>query len=143
MGLTTEIKSGGAFFKATDHTTDLALLVEPKAWRHNATNTYKGEVKPRDEVTADITVFANQDQLDGKAEPTVLKDAVLTNTALTSIGKENIGESLPVVLRKPSGKDYWSFEVVSGDTLEKVVAYYEKREADLAAAMAEAPSFDD
>lgn len=141
MGLKTEIRRGGVFFKPAEHSTDIALLVEPKSWTHNPNNTYEGRVSPRDEVIADITIFANSDQLNGKAEPTVLKDAIIVSTALASICKENIDEALPVVIRKT--KNYWDFEVLSGPTLTKVEKFYDDREAAIAAAMADAPDFDD
>lgn len=145
MGLKKASDFGGAgtFFKGEEHSADLALLVEPKSWRYNDKNTYQGQLKPRDEATCDITCFQNSDQLEGKKPPLVLEGAILTNEALVNKAKQSMGDSFIAVLRKPSGKRYWNFEDPDDDTYEKVAAYYEAREAKLAEALANVPSFDD
>jgi hypothetical protein len=138
--------SGGTFFKPLDHMNDLALLMEPTHIVKGVANTYNGKTTLRDEVTADITVFATSEALE-KGQPTaVIKGARVVHTMLTSTLERVMGGAMVAVVRKvptQAGAGYafrdvdWSTEAVVGD-------YFERREGavDEARASGAMPTFD-
>jgi hypothetical protein len=137
--------AGGAFFKPGDHMTDLALLLEPKAIDKEVKSEYKGNVRYRDEVTCDISVFATSESLD-KGEPTtIMKNCRVVHGMLTSTIERIIGGAMVATVTKVSTKagEGYVFRDVNPDTESKVGAYFSKRAEEVAANLDAAPGFDD
>jgi hypothetical protein len=138
--------SGGTFFKPLDHMNDLALLIEPTSIVKGVENTYQGRTTLRDEVTADVTVFANSEALE-KGEPTeVIKGARVVHGMLTSTLERVMGGAMVAVVRKiptQNGSGY-AFRDVEWEVEAAVGAYFEQREVavDTARASGAMPSFD-
>lgn len=135
---------GGAFFKPADHMNDLALLIEPKTIARDVPSTYQGATRQRDEVLSDITVFANQGNLDSGTPSEILKSVKVTHGMLTSTLEKILGEATVAVIRKiptQAGAGF-AFRDPSVEDEAKVVTYYEAREAAITEAVASAPSFD-
>ena len=135
---------GGSFFSPKDYETALALIVEPKSVRKDVPNTYNGVTKQRDEVSCDITVFRSSEELDGQAQPHVEKDVVVHHTALANAAQKAMGEQMAALVRKLSGKTgtpYYAFVDLDPSVEAKVVAWFEAREAAMAAALADVPDF--
>lgn len=138
--------SGGTFFKPAEHMNDLALLIEPTAIVKGVENTYQGRTTLRDEVSADITVFATSEALE-KGEPSVvMKGARVVHAMLTSTLERVMGGAMVAVVRKiptRSGSGF-AFRDVEWETEAAVGAYFEQREAtvDQARASGAMPSFD-
>ena len=138
--------TGGSYFAPLDHLTALGLLVEPKRIDKNVPNDYRGEARTRDEVTADVTVFATSEALE-KGEPTVtLKGVLVTHTMLASTLGKIIGGALVGVIRKvptKAGSGY-AFRDVEADVEGQVGEFYKAREAAVEAALSGdgVPDFD-
>lgn len=138
MAFKTKIKGGGAYFKGKDYLKAVAILVEPLEFRADQPNgNFPGT---RDIVVADVTVFVNADALNGDVEPTIIKRAQISGKGLTSDLEGEEGNQLVYGLAmKPSKTPgYQPFAVwreLDESITEKVQAYYEKREADVQAAM--------
>ncbi|WP_405057034.1 hypothetical protein OG474_30400 [Kribbella sp. NBC_01505] len=104
-------------------------------------NEYEGKVTTRDEVTADITIFRNSQNVETKTPHEVVKDAVITHTALANEAERNIGQVLLCVVRKV--KNYYAFQAVTDPAVEAAAGeYFERRDGELAEAMANVPAFD-
>ena len=138
--------SGGTFFKPLDHMNDLALFIEPKRIDKGIENTYNSKTTLRDEVTADITVFANSEAL-AKGEPTeVIKGARVVHGMLTSTLERVMGGAMVCVVRKiptKSGAGY-VFRDVEWEVEAAVGAYWEQRESAVPEALSsgDMPTFD-
>jgi len=133
--------AGASYFKPGDYMTALALLVEPKTIAKNVPSTYNNQVRNRDEVIADISVFANQADLDSATPSQVLKSTKVVHGMLTSTLEKILGGALAGVVSKTqtqAGSGY-VFRDVTEDVEAKVETYYKNRSA----AAAAAPSFDD
>ena len=138
--------AGGSIFKPSNHMNDLALLVEPTTITRGVSNTYNGKTTLRDEVTADVTVFANSEALEHGEPTAVLKGARVVHAMLTSTLERLIGGAMVAVIRKiptQAGAGY-AFRDVDWQTEAVVGAYFEKRETavDQAVASGAMPSFD-
>lgn len=142
-----ELSKGGVYFKNANYTTTTLLIVEPKSWYHDANNTFNGNPTPRDVAVADITVFRNADELKDGNPSEVLKGAQITGAALVNVAKEAIGEVFFAgkvdKVQGKSGAPYWSWiDVTSLAHEEQGDAYLEAREAEVQAAVDDAPDFD-
>lgn len=138
--------SGGTFFKPADHMNDLALLVEPTRITKGVENTYNGKTTLRDEVIADVTVFANSEALENGEPSAVIKNARVVHAMLTSALEEVMGGAMVAVVRMvptKSGSGY-AFRDPSWEVEAVVSAYYERREnaVDEARSSGAMPSFD-
>lgn len=142
-----ELSFGGVFFKPKDYVEATALLIEPSAFQSQV----PGRFGPKDQITADVTVFKDAAALSSGTPSEVLKGARISSSAdgaLTRDLKDRLGKAVIVYLDKvpskqPGGNDAWVWRNVDGATKAAVVAYGQAREAALQAAMADAPSFDD
>lgn len=136
----------GGFFKPAEHTNALGILFEPKSIKRDVPNTYKGVTKNRDEITADITVFTNQDHLDGKREPVIQKGVVIGYSGINSALEPELGGGavVGIVRKKKSqeGNEYYALQDPDSATFAKIEAYYDGREAKRQAAIDSAPDFD-
>lgn len=138
--------SSGGFFKPADHANALGILFEPKSVKRDVPNTFKGVTKNRDEITADITIFTNQEQLDGKREPLIQKGVVIGYGGINSALEPELGGGAVagIVRKRKSNNDNEYYALVDPDsaTFSKIEAYYERREAARQAAVESAPDFD-
>lgn len=136
----------GSFLKPAELTNALAILFEPKSIKRDVPNTFKGVTKNRDEITTDLTIFTNQDQLDGKQEPVIQKGMVIGYSGINSSLEPEIGNGAVVgIIRKKKsseGNEYYALVDPDSGTFTKVDDYHEKREAARQAAIDSAPSFD-
>lgn len=147
MGLkrSSEIAGGSSFFKPAEFESAVALLIEPKSVQRDVPNTYAGQTKNRDEVTADVTVFASQSDLDN-GNGVEHKDMTFTHPGITNRLSRAVGEA---VVGKMGKKQFekapapaWVVDDVDDPTFDKVSDYYEKREEAVKAALDDAPGFD-
>lgn len=127
--------SGSTFFKPADYSNAVALLFEPTSLRENVPSTdFQGNPTTEDQLTARLTVFATQDQLD-KGEPAEVVDVTVTHKALVNPLKTLVpdGAMAGIVRKRPgkSGNSYWSLSDLDFDTEQKVGAYYEASNADV------------
>jgi hypothetical protein len=141
-----KISSGAAsYFKPKEHQNDLALIVEPKEFNGQVPSTYAGQTRYRDEVTSDITVFENTEQLENGTPGKILKDHKVTHGMLTDAIKDQLGGAVVVVVTTTPTKNGSGFvfrELEDQNRIDQAGAYFTKREAALAEAVAAAPSFD-
>lgn len=132
--------AGNSFFKPAEHMTDLAVLLEPKTIEKNVPSTYQGTTRVRDEVIADITVFANQSALDNGTPTKIMKSCKVVHGMLTSTLEKILGGAMVATVTKTqtqNGSGY-VFRDVDDATEGKVGAYYTARSE----AVAAAPSFE-
>lgn len=134
--------AGASFFKPAEYLTALALLVEPKSIQKDVPSTYNNQTRNRDELIADISVFANQADLDSNTPSTVMKSTKIVHGMLTSTAEKFLdkGEIFASVVQKiptQAGSGY-VFRDVDAATSGKVEAYYAARTE----AAANAPGFD-
>lgn len=130
------------YFKPADHMTALALLVEPKSIARNVPSEYKGQVRNRDEIVADLSIFENQADLNNNKPSTILKSVKVVHGMLTQALEHFIPEGAIVVqvtkVDTKNGSGYVFRDVTDATTLGAVKTYYDNRSA----AAASAPSFD-
>lgn len=135
------------FLKAKEHLTDLALLIEPKSIRKDVPQTFNNApAGTKDEVIADVTVFADQRALDSGTPTRVLKGIVIKYPYITEKLEPIIPDGAQVgrvvMTSLKSGNTAANLQDVDDDAWGKVSAYYEGREQAVAAALDSAPSFD-
>lgn len=137
--------AGGTYFKPAEHSNDLAILVEPKTVQHDVPNTYNGVSRARDEVTADLTFFANEESLSNATPSSVVKNAKVVHGMLTSSLEKILGGAMVATVQKvPTQKGQgWAFRDVANEVEAQVGVYYKAREDSINEALADAPSFDD
>lgn len=144
-----EIQGGGTFFKPADHEGAFALIVEPKVVKRDVEFTpyQKNHTETRDEVVADVTVFQTAADLDnGNAVEN--KSMTFTHPGLVNKLSHGVGEALVGRMGKKVFKagsnPAWVLddEVIDDATFDKVLAFYEAREAAVQAALADVPDFD-
>jgi hypothetical protein len=133
---------GGGWFKPADHTGTLAFLIEVKSWERQRP-TPNG---PKDSALVDISAFTTQAELDN-GTPSVTKgqrieQSVLARDLESLVGSATIVKLDQVPSKRQGGYPAWVWRPVDGDARAKVLAYVEKREAEVAAAVADAPGFD-
>lgn len=132
---------GSGYFKPLEHMTDLALLIEPKSIARGVQSTYNNQVRVRDEVVADVSVFANQADLNSQKPSNVLKSVKVTHGMLTSTLEHFMGGAIVVTVTKTTtqnGSGYVFRDVQDDALLGTVKAYFDARSE----AAAAAPSFE-
>ncbi|MFC4336005.1 hypothetical protein [Salininema proteolyticum] len=131
MGLMSlsEVASSG-YFKPAEHSGVAALLVEPTSVERDVPNEYQGVVTNRDEVTADISVFATAADAEAKRPSTVLRSVKVTHARLTPPASRAVaGAFIATVGQKPNEKGYvWL--PVDAPVERAVTEYYEARPAE-------------
>lgn len=137
--------AGGSYFKPAEYMTALALLVEPKKVERDVQSEYKGEVRVRDEVISDVTVFGNSESLETGIPTEVIKDTRVTHGMLTDTLSKIIGDPLIGVIRRiptKRGSGYAFRDLEDAGQIDQAAAFFFKRNEDKAAALASAPDFD-
>lgn len=135
-------QQSGGWFKPADHTGTLAFLIEVEQFERQRP-TQNG---PKDSALTTITAFENQGALDA-GTPTVTKGVRIEQTVLARdleplVGSATIVKLDQVPSKRPGGHPAWVWRPVDGDTRAKVIAYVEKREAEIEAALDAAPDFE-
>lgn len=136
---------GGSVFKSADHMKDVLVAFEPKSIAKDVTTEYQGQRRVRDEVTADITTFATAEALTNGEPTTIQKGIRVVHGMITSSLERNMGGAMVAVVRKvptQKGSGYALRDVENPEHVTQALAYFEKREAEKAAALADAPGFD-
>lgn len=130
MALTkaSDFAGGGGFFSNKEHLADLALLIEPKSIRKDVPNEYQGKTSLRDELKADVSVFANQADIEAKKPSQMLKGVTIVGVLVVrdlepligggTIARLDMTAKGAYCLRPPAPSDEAAAE-----------AYYEAREA--------------
>lgn len=133
----------GGFFKPEEYLNAAALLIEVKSYQRERPTNYG----PKDSALVDLTVFATEDEA-AKGKPTnIIKDmriegkAVLTGALADIVGDATIQKLKQGVAKKGQNAP-WLYADPTPEAFAGVAAYYEAREAQLAAAIADAPDFD-
>lgn len=137
------VSGGQPFFKPKDHRSAHALLIEPTRIDRDVPNTYKGVTKNRDEVIADVTIFATEAELASGKPSTELKNAKITNSMLTRAAERVIGGAMAARLNMidtQAGSGYVFDDLNSADE-GLVEKFYDAREAAVSAAVDAAPDF--
>ena len=142
----TNTTGGGTFFKPAEYADVKAIMIEPKMYLEDRPNgNFAGT---RNELTADLTVFRNQESIDGNVEPEVLSNMLLTNIGLTqdfALAKDRVEASVYRLELKPASKPgykpFFCWAEVSDDVAHGVIEYATKREAEIKAALDDLPDF--
>lgn len=133
--------AGASYFAPKEYQTALALLIEPKTIERNVPSTYNNQVRNRDEVIADISVFDNQADLEAGKPSKILKSTKVVHGMLTSTLEKILGGAMVGIVTTTatkSGSGY-VFRDVDSATEAAVGSYFSARSE----AAAAAPSFDD
>ena len=133
--------SGGEFFKPATHVDAVAILIEVNRFESQRPGLYG----PKDTVYADLTVFKDAAALDG-GTPDFLANTLIQATVLASdlqvmVGKATVVKLAQAKATKAGNNPAWVWREVDGPVQAKVVAYAEKRDELVAAAIASAPDF--
>ena len=142
----TNTTGGGTFFKPAEYADVKAIMIEPKMYLEDRPNgNFPGT---RNELTADLTIFRNQESIDGNVEPEVLTNALLTNIGLTqdfANAQDRVEASVYrlelMPASKPGYKPFFVWREVSDDVAHGVIEYAERREAEIKAALDNLPDF--
>jgi hypothetical protein len=129
MSLFKNPSSGGDFFKAAEHMTDLAIVLEPKRIYTEPDPFNPGQT--RECCTADIAIFRDSGDVE-KAEPSeVMLDAKITGQLLVAdINKEGwVGEVVLVTIETTkSGRGYVWRSVTFPGAQDAAAKWFTERE---------------
>lgn len=134
---------GGGFFAPKDHLTDVAILIEVKRFQLQRPSNFG----PKDAAHVNLTIFKDMAALDG-GTPEVQLGVIIDATCLvrdleTLVGKATVVKLAMAPSTKAGYKPAAVFREVDAPVQEKVVAYATGRDEALAAAIADAPDFED
>lgn len=131
-----------AFFKPEEYRDSYVMLIEVLSYNAAAVNPFydpeEARSRPtRAEAKVDLTIFATPEDLnDGVA--TVLPGQTITGPYLAGDLEQSAGKvEIARLARKPNKKGLpsWVWRAAEGDVIDKVDAFYQKREAELAEAL--------
>lgn len=137
----TDLPSGaGTFFKPAEYADAVALLVDVKRFEAQR----PGNFGPKDTVHADIYAFKSIEDIE-KGEAAVSQGGLIQNGALVRDLSGLVGNATVVKLDKAFfkavGKEGWVWKPVDAAIKAKVIAFAQKRQEELDAAMEDAPDF--
>lgn len=140
--------AAGAYFKPAEHMQDIALLFEPTKVDKGVPNTYNGKTSLRDEVTTTVTVFRTSEALEKGSPSTILTGVRVVHNGLTNKLDGLVADrgAMAGVIRKAAtqaGGTAFVLDDLSDSVQSLIEAYYNTRNAEIEAAMAEAPDFGD
>src|SRR5687768_2262206 len=119
---------GGSYFKPADYQNAVALLIEPKSVQRDVPNTYAGQTKNRDEVTADLTAFMSAGDL-AAGKGVEVKGLTFTHPGLVNRLSRAIDEAVVGRMGKKqfdkSPAPAWVIDDVDDATFDKVSEFYE------------------
>lgn len=138
----------GDFFKPADHLHSPAIVLEVKRILRDQPHEYEGVKSTRDVGVADIAIFRDSADIAAKKPSIIMKNASITNKILVDDlvtngwFDERTGESTPAVtvVRKPKRAFVWRNEIAA-EAAEAANAWYENREAEVAANLNDVPAF--
>ena len=138
MGLSNGTGGGGEFLTPADHKNAKAVLIEAK----RILRDQAGKFGKRDILVADVTVFRTLDELNGELPPLEIQSAKITGSKIVEDFEDKVGGDGTVCrfVALPNSKGphpIWVTRSVDQAAFERVAAFVEKRDADLAAAMDE------
>lgn len=124
-----DIATGGSYFKGDDYNHAVALLIEPTNLERQVPTNYG----PKDTITADITVFGSEEEIDNDGgqlnEGVKIQQIDLAKKLAHLVGGATVVtvEKLEKSAKLPNGA--WVWRTVPADIKGKVIAYAERREA--------------
>lgn len=128
-------RTGGTFFRAKDHASAAALLIETTG-ETQATKWKSQETEPA--AVATITVFSTPAALDSGEPSEILDDAIVQGALgrkfLAAKTRQGDFDELAGKLEKVSlsnGNDMWDLISLADDSLGKLQAYLDSRNEDL------------
>lgn len=142
--LTSDELSYAGFFKPADYPTTL-MLIEPTHIDREVPYEFQGQTNTRDEVTADLTIFATKESLTVRMPTQIVKGIKVTQRGLARTLSRGIGQQIAATgVRKGTSKNgapVWEFIIPDSGSEEMrlFAAYLEHRETAIAASVAEAP----
>ena len=132
---------GGGFLTPKDYETAKAILFEPTKLKKDQ----PGKFGIRDIVVADVTVFPSIDSLRGDADPILLPGSSITATKVVEDLGDQIGGAVVGTFHfLPNSKGSHPIAVirqVDPAIFEMAAAYLEKRDAAVAAVIADEPDW--
>ena len=135
---------GGGWFKADPEMTEwTAFLIEVKHFERQRPGAYG----PKDSALVDMTIFKSEESLasgipDEVREGTRVEQTVLArDLGVIGVGGATIVTLAQVASKKPGSHPAWVWRQAGADAKRAVLAYAEKREAELDAILAGAPQF--
>lgn len=133
--------SGGDYLKAADHVNDLAIILEPKKVLKDQPHEIDGIKGIRDVAIADVTCFRNSEDVESGVPSLILKDVQITNQILVADVERNdwLGKVALVTIEKAK-RAFVYRDVVFPGAEAAAIAFYDKRNADIAANLDAAPS---
>lgn len=130
---------GGGWFKPKDNVGAAAILIEVHSFDRQRP-TANG---PKDSALCDVTVFQDINGAPQIAKGQRIEQTILARDLQTIIGGATIVKLDQVPPSKPGAHPAWVWRPINdAATRNAVIAYAEKREAEAAAAVDEAPDFD-
>ena len=130
----------GGFYKASDHATDVAILIEPIRFERDRPSQYG----PKDSIHADMTFFDSAGNLEAGIGD-FHGGMIIQGAGLVPHLEGLVGQA--VVVKQGRGKPKagqnapWIWERVAPKVQAKVGAYVDKRDAERAAAADAMPDF--
>lgn len=135
--------SGGDFFKPAERVGDLAIIFEFKKIMRDQPHTYEGVASTRDVAYADVACFRTSEDVENKTPSLIVENVSITNQVLVADVDRNdwLGKATVQVIRKVGrAYVYRDGEEISTAAMDAAIAYYEAREASVAAV--EVPDFE-
>jgi len=134
---------GGAFFKPANYVDAVAILIEVRRFQSQR----PGNFGPKDTIYADLSIFKDEAALDA-GTPEFVSNGIVEATVLVRdlevmVGKATIAKLAQAKSATPGNKPAWVWREVESAVQEKVVAYATARDEAVAAAIADAPDFED
>jgi hypothetical protein len=135
-------QQGGGWFKPAEHKDAAAILIEVTAFDRQRP-TPNG---PKDSALCDLSIFPTEAEL-ASGEPLVIKGTRVEQTVLARdladlVGSATIVTVVQVPSKKAGAHPAWVWRPTSLDVKNQVIAYAQKREAEVQAALDAVPSFD-
>lgn len=136
-------QQGGGWFKPADNKDAVAFLIEVHSFDRQRP-TPNG---PKDSVLADITIFHTMEELKAGTPTSVAKGQRIEQTILardleTIVGGATIVKLDQAPAKKPGARPAWVWRPVDNAVKTAVIKYATDREAQVQAALDDAPDFD-
>lgn len=135
---------GGAWLKPKDLVGDLAIVLEPQEIRKDVPGTdFDGNAVVRDVAVVDVAIFKDHADIEKQVPSVILKGANLDASVLVKIIQEEgwgKGDVALVTVIRPKRAYVWGSVTAEGAE-EAAAAWYEARNAEVEANLADVPDF--
>lgn len=136
-------QGGGGWFKPADNVDALAIMIEVKGFDRQRP-TPNG---PKDSALCDVTVFMTEAALENGTPDTIsvgqrIEQTVLARDLASLVNSATIVTVTQIEAKKAGQRPAWVWRPASGAAKAKVMAYYQVREAAVAAALESVPDFE-